>query len=283
MHPIESPLPSDRADAPPLRLILGITFALIVLYEIGLVTLMGSLHDARLAVGLAGPLFFGVPLVAALRSGRMPLITHLRLRPVSPAAVLAGALAVVAGVPAVLAVTARISSVPPEMEEFFRELLRASSPLEWFGVLAATAVAPALSEELLFRGWLQGGLERRIGGTAALVIAAVLFGLIHGFVRAPTAIALGLMLGWLTRRAGSVIPAIVAHVSVNAIAIAIANYELGDLVGDAERTAGAVAGAGTVPWSVALGSALLSGGGFFVFDRACRRAPSADGAPEVPE
>ena len=37
----------------------------------------------------------------------------------------------------------------------------------------------AVPEELFFRGWLQNLLERRMGRTAALVVASVLFGLSH--------------------------------------------------------------------------------------------------------
>jgi membrane protease YdiL (CAAX protease family) len=37
----------------------------------------------------------------------------------------------------------------------------------------------AVPEELFFRGWLQNLLERRMGRTAALLVTAVLFGLVH--------------------------------------------------------------------------------------------------------
>jgi membrane protease YdiL (CAAX protease family) len=41
-------------------------------------------------------------------------------------------------------------------------------------------------EELFFRAWVQNLLERRVGRHAALVIAAVLFGLSHFNKRSPT-------------------------------------------------------------------------------------------------
>jgi uncharacterized protein len=47
--------------------------------------------------------------------------------------------------------------------------------LTWVGIFFFIAVP----EELYFRGWLQNFLERRVGRTAALVIASLLFGLSH--------------------------------------------------------------------------------------------------------
>src|SRR3984885_8081641 len=47
--------------------------------------------------------------------------------------------------------------------------------LSWAGIF----VFVALPEELFFRAWVQNLLERRIGRTAALVLASMLFGLSH--------------------------------------------------------------------------------------------------------
>ncbi|HEY4903096.1 MAG TPA: CPBP family intramembrane glutamic endopeptidase [Candidatus Sulfotelmatobacter sp.] len=47
--------------------------------------------------------------------------------------------------------------------------------LTWVGIFFFIAVP----EELYFRGWLQNFLERRVGRTAALVMASLLFGLSH--------------------------------------------------------------------------------------------------------
>jgi uncharacterized protein len=47
--------------------------------------------------------------------------------------------------------------------------------LEWLGIFLFVAVP----EELFFRAWVQNLLERRIGRTAALVTASIIFGLSH--------------------------------------------------------------------------------------------------------
>jgi uncharacterized protein len=47
--------------------------------------------------------------------------------------------------------------------------------LTWIGIFFFIAVP----EELFFRGWLQNFMERRVGRTAALILASLLFGLSH--------------------------------------------------------------------------------------------------------
>ncbi len=268
------PLPSPAS----LRLVLGVTALLVVFYETGAAALIGSLDRTRLAVGLAGPLFLLLPLIAALRVTRLPPASTLGLGPVPTGATAAGVFAVVAGVPAVLAVTGRMAKPSPALERFFDELLRADSSAELVVVLIVAALIPAVSEEIVFRGWLQRGLERRLGGLAAIGVTATVFGVIHGTSRAPTAIGFGLMLGWLAHRSGSVGPSVAAHVAVNSLAVAIANADLGRAVGDAGSSIDAVA----IPWGAALISAGLSALGFLVFDRVCPPARAGEAAPVPP-
>jgi membrane protease YdiL (CAAX protease family) len=78
------------------------------------------------------------------------------------------------------------------------------------------AVVPAFMEELLFRGYIQGRLLQRWPAWVAILVTSVLFALMHV---APHAVAaafpLGLWLGVLAWRTGSVWPGIVCHAFVN--------------------------------------------------------------------
>lgn len=79
-------------------------------------------------------------------------------------------------------------------------------------------VLPAVGEELLFRGALQGLL--RPGGSAAAILGpALLFALLHlDLPRCVTALACGLFLGWLAERTGSILPGMLLHLVNNALA-----------------------------------------------------------------
>jgi len=90
----------------------------------------------------------------------------------------------------------------------------------WF--LVALAVFPAIGEELLFRGYVQRRLEQRFHPAWAIGLGAAAFAVIHLNVpQACGTFLLGLWLGYLTHRTGSVYPAIFCHFVNNAVAGAI--------------------------------------------------------------
>lgn len=103
-------------------------------------------------------------------------------------------------------------------------------PVFWDGSRAAqfmlnlvvvAAVVPIV-EELTFRG-LGFSLLSRFGPRAAVLGTGVLFGLVHGFLVAlPIFVVVGLSLGWLRMRTGSVYPGMLMHGMFNAVATILA-------------------------------------------------------------
>jgi membrane protease YdiL (CAAX protease family) len=92
-------------------------------------------------------------------------------------------------------------------------------------VAAATALAP-VCEELAFRGHLLSALRQRHGTRAAIALSTLAFAGLHlDPVRLPGLLFLGLLYGWLTVRAGSVYPAMLAHAVNNVAATALAISE----------------------------------------------------------
>jgi len=124
----------------------------------------------------------------------------------------------------------------------FDALLAGTRGAELALAFAAMGIAPALGEELLCRGWVQRGLQSRLGGVPALGIAALLFGLLHlDPIHAVFAIFLGLYLGTVALWAASTWPGIVCHGVNNTVAVLLAAGVLPDLPMDA---VGAAAGLG---------------------------------------
>src|SRR5205085_2229556 len=77
---------------------------------------------------------------------------------------------------------------------------------------------PAVFEEFFFRGYLFSALLNRGGPRVALWTSALLFGLFHLVVtdvfeleRLVPSTVLGLVLGWVCLRSGSVWPAVLLH------------------------------------------------------------------------
>jgi membrane protease YdiL (CAAX protease family) len=80
------------------------------------------------------------------------------------------------------------------------------------GAFAILGLLPALTEELLFRGFIQRILTERLGAVLGITGAAAFFGLAHADpVHSSAAFVLGLFLGTLAFISGSVGPAMLCH------------------------------------------------------------------------
>ena len=99
-------------------------------------------------------------------------------------------------------------------------LLADASGTALVGTAFALAVAPALAEEVLFRGLLLGRLCDRWGVPAGLLGSSALFAAMHpGWAEAAATGLLGLCLGAVTLRTGSLYAALLFHATNNLVFI----------------------------------------------------------------
>ena len=104
------------------------------------------------------------------------------------------------------------------MEPFTDQITNAP----WLTIVFLMAMIPAICEELAFRGFIFGGLVRENGRLRAVVITALLFGVSHGVLQQSIAATMmGLMLGWIALRTGSVLPGILVHFTNNALSVSL--------------------------------------------------------------
>lgn len=92
-------------------------------------------------------------------------------------------------------------------------------------VIVAAVVAAPFAEELFFRRILQGWLESRLPGDgwASILLSAAVFALAHvgqGLAFVPL-FPLGVVLGFIARRTGSIIPCILLHALFNAVSVGL--------------------------------------------------------------
>lgn len=108
----------------------------------------------------------------------------------------------------------------PLRDEAIRAAVRIDGPVRALTVPLAVVVVPAVTEEVLFRGIVLGRLRELLPLRVAVVVVALLFGAFHlellAFVYATLA---GLVLGGLTARAPSILPAIALHAGFNALPV----------------------------------------------------------------
>jgi membrane protease YdiL (CAAX protease family) len=109
-----------------------------------------------------------------------------------------------------------------EEERLLRELFSLENAGDIFTMALSVVVVAPIAEELLFRGLLQGSLEKRLGNWIGLLAAGLAFGVLHGRLRFLPVSLLGVLMGYMTMRTNSVISGILAHSGNNALALGLA-------------------------------------------------------------
>ena len=89
------------------------------------------------------------------------------------------------------------------------------------------ALVPAVAEEVIFRGVFARALATRFSPVHAIGFSAAVFGLYHLLpAQMISTFCLALALGFLTLRARSAVPAMVAHFLNNTVAVVVARHEV---------------------------------------------------------
>jgi len=92
------------------------------------------------------------------------------------------------------------------------------------GILIVVFIGPVL-EELLFRGTFIPLFLRNMEPWKAILLSALIFGIIHGNpVQVINAFFIGLLLGWLYYKTASLIPVILIHILNNGFSMFLMKY-----------------------------------------------------------
>jgi len=87
-------------------------------------------------------------------------------------------------------------------------------------LLLVVALTPAICEELAFRGFIQSGLRNLGSPWTAVVISSLMFGVTHGLLQQSlSAVAVGLVIGYVAWKTNSLLPGAVFHFTHNAFAV----------------------------------------------------------------
>jgi ABC-2 type transport system permease protein/sodium transport system permease protein len=196
----------------------------------------GAQAQITVSAAVTALVFAGVPLLA-LSLENVPLHSGLRIRGGKPAA---WAAALLLGVSLGLLVSeltligqqAGWFEVSPALREAIAAKAKELQALPFGFIVVALAVVPAIAEELFFRGYLLRALEDRSSQAATVALSALLFALFHVFgasgitlERALPSLLLGIVLGWLALRSGSVLPGMLLHAMNNGLLLWAATHK----------------------------------------------------------
>jgi sodium transport system permease protein len=190
-----------------------------------------SLSMKLVAISLiTAVVFAGIPLAVSI-FGRVRASSGMGLAKARPMQYLAAALLGVSLWPVaheiyLASVGLGISSLGKEQFEQARQMLDQLQSMPLLTILLTFAVVPAVFEEFFFRGFLFAALRSAISSWQTIVATAILFGLFHevlGPGRFLSSACLGLVLGWVRLRTGSVLPCMVLHMLHNGLLLWISH------------------------------------------------------------
>lgn len=130
--------------------------------------------------------------------------------------------------PISIAVMTHIAGFFPPLPESAVANLRAmaDSKLPFALTFLAFAVAPGLCEELAFRGFILSGFRENHRNGVAIAFSSLAFGIMHMIPQqAFNAAILGMVLGLIAVRSGSVLPGIVFHIIYNGLQIVRSRFD----------------------------------------------------------
>jgi len=111
-----------------------------------------------------------------------------------------------------------VSESAKPMLQKMEGLLHQANP---WALLLVIAVVPAICEELAFRGFILSGFRHLGHKWRAIVCSALFFGLTHGILQQSLIASLvGVVIAYLAVQSGSLLPAVVFHLTHNALAVA---------------------------------------------------------------
>jgi len=151
----------------------------------------------------------------AIMLTRKPLATLSIARPTFAATIPAAGLLALLLHPAAMWLSKGIELLYPQSAAVKEQLdpilsLLGSEPL--WQVLLLIAVAPAICEELAFRGFILSGLRHLGHKWGAIVLASVFFGLTHFMLQQSiAACVVGIVIGYVAVKTGSIFPGMLYH------------------------------------------------------------------------
>lgn len=225
-----------------------------------------ALHDSGIAVMILATEFgfFLLPVVAVTAGLRFPFAETLGLRLPPWRGVAAAVLVGVSAWAAAAGVLVRLLPPPESLRHALERIILLDHKAVPLWVLwLVIGLAPALCEEIFFRGFLFSAFCDW-GKWPAILVSALLFGFAHASIyRLLPTLFLGLVFGYVVWQTRSVACGIIAHALNNGLMATLAQLGPG-------AAPGWMKGATYLPWSLTLAGAALTAAGLWIASRSAR-------------
>jgi sodium transport system permease protein len=215
----------DRQETPSaaMAVLCGVVLLVILFFANFVVAVPGSWHQFANALFVRQVALIATPvlLMALMLTSRPRKALALNV-PRWSAVPAAMVLAVVMHPVAMILVHTVTSIYPlsPETQQLMGPLQAMVGRAPLWSVLLVMALAPAVCEELAFRGFILTGLRHTGHKWGAILLSSIFFGVAHGMLQQSlNAAALGMVLGFIAVQAGSIVPCITFHFLYNSLTL----------------------------------------------------------------
>lgn len=189
-------------------LVLPVVLVLMI-YAGGFASAKSMLVGLLVTQGIVG----GVPLLTAWYT-KNDMRKTFRIRLCRPGFLFGGLVLMMGTILVGMLLTSITSMLFPESAESMTGSMEAIYSYGYGVCLLLIALLPAVCEELLFRGFLLSSLEHTMKKRAAILTAAIVFGLYHmNLVQTPTTALIGMALCYVAVQSESLLPGMLMHFS----------------------------------------------------------------------
>ena len=208
-------------DILPVFLLIGVTFFLVIIVG-GMAMLLGSETGVFLS-----EIIIILPALLFVIIARTPIFSVFRIQIPTPKIFLSSILIAIGVFVLADQLDRLIQAVFPMPDMFVKameEMLTIRTITEGVVIIFSAVLLAGICEEMLFRGIFQGTLETRWNPIGAVLTSAVVFAVIHMMPWTVLQILLlGLVLGYLAFKSGSIIPGAIVHAGNNLFSIIMIN------------------------------------------------------------
>ena len=200
-------------------LVLPVVLVLMI-YAGGFASAKSMLVGLLVTQGIVG----GVPLLTAWYT-KKDMRKTFRIRLCRPGFLFGGLVLMMGTILVGMLLTSITSMLFPESAESMTGSMEAIYSYGYGVCLLLIALLPAVCEELLFRGFLLSSLEHTMKKRAAILTAAIVFGLYHmNLVQTPTTALIGMALCYVAVQSESLLPGMLMHFFNNALSVTAGFY-----------------------------------------------------------
>ena len=205
---------------------LGDTILVLVITIFAMIYIGGAIQLKFEYFGVLGTQFIilGIPLFAAIYT-KKNLKKTFKLRPCKGSDLISGVLMIMGTILLGIVITAIIGVFLPDSIGETYDLQESLMGDNFISTLLVVAVAPAVCEEMMFRGYVFSAFEDKLKPKTAMLISACLFGIYHmSFVRFIVTAFIGYVTCYVVYKSKSLFVGMVMHFINNGLSCVIMYY-----------------------------------------------------------